>query len=129
MEPFFLPFGPFFAFFIFFRHFSTVFGLLGAFFDLFGHFLTFFGLFFAFSPLFPLPLRPRHSPSRLPPPPLYSRPMKKNLREQAIEYLSYLKEQGITHVPASGKLAATHAAAPPRPPARGPRRAWGSRCC
>ena len=29
--------------------------------------------------------------------------MKKNLREQAIEYLEYLKEQGITHVPCSGK--------------------------
>lgn len=29
--------------------------------------------------------------------------MKKPLREQAIEYLEYLKEQGITHVPSSGK--------------------------
>ncbi len=29
--------------------------------------------------------------------------MKKPLREQAVEYLQYLKEQGITHVPASGK--------------------------
>ena len=29
--------------------------------------------------------------------------MKKPLREQAVEYLHYLKEQGVTHVPASGK--------------------------
>ena len=29
--------------------------------------------------------------------------MKKPLREQAVEYLLYLKEQGLTHVPASGK--------------------------
>ena len=29
--------------------------------------------------------------------------MKKPLREQALEYLLYLKEQGVTHVPASGK--------------------------
>lgn len=31
--------------------------------------------------------------------------MKKPLREQAIEYMEYLKEQGITHVPSSGKTA------------------------
>ena len=29
--------------------------------------------------------------------------MKKPLREQAVEYLQYLKEQGVTHVPSSGK--------------------------
>ena len=29
--------------------------------------------------------------------------MKKSLREQAVEYLQYLKEQGVTHVPSSGK--------------------------
>ncbi len=36
--------------------------------------------------------------------------MKKPLREQAIEYLRYQKEQGITHIP-------TTRARPPRPPA------------
>ena len=39
--------------------------------------------------------------------------MKKPLREQAVEYLQYLKEQGVTHVPSSGKTFAK-----PRPPAR-----------
>ena len=29
--------------------------------------------------------------------------MKKPLREQAVEYLQYLKEQGVTHVPSSGR--------------------------
>ena len=45
--------------------------------------------------------------------------MKKPLREQAVEYLQYLKEQGITHVPSSGKTFAKKAPAPaaPRPPA------------
>lgn len=41
--------------------------------------------------------------------------MKKPLREQALEYLNYLKEQGVTHVPASGKASRTREgkAAPP----------------
>ena len=43
--------------------------------------------------------------------------MKKSLPEQAIEYLEYLKEQGITHVPASGK---TFAPAPKAAPAAKP---------
>ena len=50
--------------------------------------------------------------------------MKKNLREQAVEYLSYLKEQGITHVPSSGKLPAA-VPSPPSPrnaPARAPQK-------
>ena len=38
--------------------------------------------------------------------------MKKPLREQALEYLQYLKEQGVTHVPTSGKK---FAKAPPAP--------------
>ena len=38
--------------------------------------------------------------------------MKKPLREQAVEYLQYLKEQGLTHVPASGRKPAK----PPSPP-------------
>ena len=47
--------------------------------------------------------------------------MKKPLREQAVEYLQYLKEQGVTHVPSSGKKFAKRPAASPtadrRPPA------------
>lgn len=39
--------------------------------------------------------------------------MKKPLRAQAVEYLQYLKEQGLTHVPASGKKL-------PKPPAPKP---------
>ena len=39
--------------------------------------------------------------------------MKKPLREQAVEYLQYLKEQGITHVPASGRKPARPPAPPP----------------
>ena len=40
--------------------------------------------------------------------------MKKPLREQAVEYLQYLKEQGVTHVPSSGKtFAKPRPAAPP----------------
>lgn len=47
--------------------------------------------------------------------------MKKPLREQAVEYLQYLKEQGITHVPSSGKTFAkpspsARPTAPRRPP-------------
>jgi uracil-DNA glycosylase len=43
--------------------------------------------------------------------------MKKSLREQAVEYMEYLKEQGITHVPASGKpLAPAPKAAPATKP-------------
>ena len=38
--------------------------------------------------------------------------MKKPLRAQALEYLTYLKEQGVTHVPSSGKML------PKRPPAK-----------
>ena len=38
--------------------------------------------------------------------------MKKPLREQALEYLQYLKEQGVTHVPASGKKFAKAPLAP-----------------
>jgi uracil-DNA glycosylase len=44
---------------------------------------------------------------------------KKLLREQALEYLQYLKEQGLTHVPASGKRPvqrpAPQSPAPPSP--------------
>ena len=43
--------------------------------------------------------------------------MKKPLRAQAVEYLQYLKEQGIIHVPSSGKKFAKPAAALPRSPA------------
>ena len=44
--------------------------------------------------------------------------MKKPLREQAVEYLQYLKEQGVTHVPSSGKKFAKAPPAPrPSPPA------------
>ena len=39
--------------------------------------------------------------------------MKKPLREQAVEYLQYLKEQGVTHVPSSGKKFAKKSAPPP----------------
>jgi len=46
--------------------------------------------------------------------------MKKPLREQAVEYLQYLKEQGITHVPASGKTFAKKAPAPAAPPPAAP---------
>ncbi len=42
--------------------------------------------------------------------------MKKPLREQALEYLLYLKEQGVTHVPASGKTLPKPSAARPRSP-------------
>ena len=42
--------------------------------------------------------------------------MKKPLREQAIEYLEYLKEQGVTHVPASGKKTPKAAPTPPAKP-------------
>ena len=38
--------------------------------------------------------------------------MKKPLREQAVEYLQYLKEQGITHVPSSGKTFAKPSPSP-----------------
>ena len=38
--------------------------------------------------------------------------MKKPLREQAVEYLQYLKEQGVTHVPSSGKKFAKPRPAP-----------------
>ena len=45
--------------------------------------------------------------------------MKKPLRDQAVEYLQYLKEQGVTHVPSSGrkpsKPAARSAAPTPAP--------------
>ena len=47
--------------------------------------------------------------------------MKKPLREQAVEYLQYLKEQGVTHVPSSGKKFAPKAAAPLRPAPASPR--------
>ena len=45
--------------------------------------------------------------------------MKKPLREQAVEYLQYLKEQGVTHVPSSGKKFAKRPPASP-PPAPAP---------
>ena len=41
--------------------------------------------------------------------------MKKPLREQAVEYLKYLKEQGLTHVPSSGKTFAKKSPPPPAP--------------
>ena len=41
--------------------------------------------------------------------------MKKSLPAQAVEYLQYLKEQGITHVPSSGKKFAKKQAAPSLP--------------
>ena len=40
--------------------------------------------------------------------------MKKPLREQAVEYLQYLKEQGVTHVPSSGKKFAKKSPRPSR---------------
>ena len=46
--------------------------------------------------------------------------MKKPLREQAIEYLEYLKEQGITHVPSSGKKIPKTAPTPPAKPVEAP---------
>ena len=45
--------------------------------------------------------------------------MKKPLREQAVEYLQYLKEQGLTHVPSSGKTFAKPSPSP-RPTASRP---------
>ena len=42
--------------------------------------------------------------------------MKKPLRAQAVEYLQYLKEQGVTHVPSSGKKFAKPPAKPAPPP-------------
>ena len=41
--------------------------------------------------------------------------MKKPLRAQAVEYLQYLKEQGLTHVPSSGKKFAKRPPAAPPP--------------
>ena len=41
--------------------------------------------------------------------------MKKPLRAQALEYLQYLKEQGLTHVPSSGKTFAKKSPPPPAP--------------
>ena len=46
--------------------------------------------------------------------------MKKPLREQAVEYLQYLKAQGITHVPSSGKTFAKKVPAPSAPKASAP---------
>ncbi len=46
--------------------------------------------------------------------------MKKPLREQAVEYLQYLKEQGITHVPSSGKTFAKKSPPPPAPKSAAP---------
>ena len=51
--------------------------------------------------------------------------MKKPLREQAVEYLRYLKEQGVTHVPSSGKTfpkppPAPKSTRPPQPSASSP---------
>ena len=48
--------------------------------------------------------------------------MKKPLRAQAVEYLQYLKEQGVTHVPSSGKkfAAPRPSSPPPSPPAPRP---------
>ena len=44
--------------------------------------------------------------------------MKKPLREQTLEYLQYLKEQGVTHVPSSGrKFAKPDSLPPPQPSA------------
>ena len=45
--------------------------------------------------------------------------MKKPLRAQAVEYLQYLKEQGLTHVPSSGKTFAKPSPSP-RPTASRP---------
>ena len=67
--------------------------------------------------------------------------MKKPLREQAVEYLQYLKEQGITHVPSSGKkfakrppasrptpaAPATPPPAPAKAPAKPPREQFAAR--
>ena len=48
--------------------------------------------------------------------------MKKPLRAQAVEYLQYLKEQGVTHVPSSGKkFAAPRPSSPPPPSPLAPR--------
>ena len=41
--------------------------------------------------------------------------MKKPLRDQAVEYLLYLKEQGVTHVPSSGRKPSKPAAPAPAP--------------
>lgn len=46
--------------------------------------------------------------------------MKKPLRAQAVEYLQYLKEQGLTHVPSSGKTFAKKSAPPPAPKSAAP---------
>ena len=59
--------------------------------------------------------------------------MKKPLREQAVEYLQYLKEQGVTHVPSSGKNFAAKAPLPaakplaPPPPAPKPAPAFAAK--
>jgi uracil-DNA glycosylase len=45
-------------------------------------------------------------------PALYSLSMKKTLRDQAVEYLTYLKEQGMTHVPATRPRSAQPIAQP-----------------
>lgn len=42
--------------------------------------------------------------------------MKKPLREQTLEYLQYLKEQGVTHVPSSGRKFAKPVSLPPPQP-------------
>ena len=44
--------------------------------------------------------------------------MNKPLRARAVEYLQYLKEQGVTHVPSSGKKFAKKSAPPPAPVAK-----------
>ncbi len=46
--------------------------------------------------------------------------MKKPLREQAVEYLHYLKEQGLTHVPSSGRKFTKKPAPLPTTPAKKP---------
>ena len=46
--------------------------------------------------------------------------MKKPLRAQAVEYLQYLKEQGLTHVPSSGKTFAKKSPPPPAPKSAAP---------
>ena len=46
--------------------------------------------------------------------------MKKSIPEQAVEYLQYLKEQGITHVPSSGKKFVKKNPAPSAPAAAAP---------
>ena len=48
--------------------------------------------------------------------------MKKPLREQAVEYLHYLKEQGVTHVPSSGKKFAKKSPPPSPQPSSPPSR-------